>query len=357
MAHKKIRTWGITIALILGAAGLAWAANTKLSSLGAGAAMADADLFYDVQSAGAGGVKLTGTQVWTWIQGHLVSPGAIGGTTPAAGSFTTLSATGNLTTNVTGGGTQCLHANNTGVVTGTSSDCGAGGGGVSSVTCNSGNTITTTGTCPSSHPGYVVNNWYVPVGVGGFAVGVTTTANLIKCYYGAVLNKVTIGALGFSITTADTGRVGNVQLAIYNDDPTSHRPGTLLSSTTSSMTTSAVATVSAPLGANKQVGPGGNDGTSDVWFCANGDNNTYVARSQDPTVGGSPGQASYIGSATLSVILSASANILSISCTGGNCQGGSSTFNTWPASLATSTWTENLTKIMPIVVFQVASVP
>lgn len=36
--------------------------------------------------------------------------------------------------NVTGGGTQCLHASNTGAVTGTGSDCGSGGGGaVSSV--------------------------------------------------------------------------------------------------------------------------------------------------------------------------------------------------------------------------------
>jgi hypothetical protein len=56
------------------------------------------------------------------------SPPAIGGTTPAAGSFTTLSATGNLTTNVTGS-TQCLQANNAGVVSGTGGACGSGGGG------------------------------------------------------------------------------------------------------------------------------------------------------------------------------------------------------------------------------------
>ena len=55
------------------------------------------------------------------------NPGPIGGTTAAAGFFTTGSFTGNLTTNVTGGGTQCLHVDNTGLVTGTTSDCGSGG--------------------------------------------------------------------------------------------------------------------------------------------------------------------------------------------------------------------------------------
>ena len=56
------------------------------------------------------------------------SPPAIGGTSPAAGAFTTLSASGNLTTNVTGS-TQCLQANTSGVVSGTGSACGSGGGG------------------------------------------------------------------------------------------------------------------------------------------------------------------------------------------------------------------------------------
>lgn len=64
----------------------------------------------------------------TFATQDYATPPAIGGTTPAAGAFTTLSATGNLTTNVTGS-TQCLHVNSSGVVSGTASDCGAGGGG------------------------------------------------------------------------------------------------------------------------------------------------------------------------------------------------------------------------------------
>lgn len=143
MAHRKIRTWGVTLGLILGATILAWAANTKLSSLSAGGAMADTDLFYDVQTAGAGGAKETGTQIWTWIQSHLASPGAIGGSTPAAGNFTTLGATGALTTNVTGGGTQCLQASNTGVITGTASVCSSNAISLTFVVDGGGSTITT----------------------------------------------------------------------------------------------------------------------------------------------------------------------------------------------------------------------
>jgi hypothetical protein len=65
------------------------------------------------------------------------SPPAIGSTTAAAATFTTLQATGNITTSITGGGVQCLHVSNTGVISGTAADCsGAAGSG----TVNSGTT-------------------------------------------------------------------------------------------------------------------------------------------------------------------------------------------------------------------------
>jgi hypothetical protein len=54
------------------------------------------------------------------------SPGAIGGTTAAAGSFTTLNLSGNLTSNITGS-TQCVQASSAGVLSGTGSACGSGG--------------------------------------------------------------------------------------------------------------------------------------------------------------------------------------------------------------------------------------
>jgi hypothetical protein len=64
--------------------------------------------------------------------------GAIGGTTPAAGAFTSLSASGTVTFPITGTSSQCLHVNASGVVSGTGTDCGSGSGGGSG-TVNSGN--------------------------------------------------------------------------------------------------------------------------------------------------------------------------------------------------------------------------
>ena len=55
-------------------------------------------------------------------------PVAIGTGTPVAGTFAALTATGTLTTNVTGGGVKCLHVDNAGVVSGTAGDCTVSGG-------------------------------------------------------------------------------------------------------------------------------------------------------------------------------------------------------------------------------------
>ena len=70
----------------------------------------------------------------TFATQNYASPPAIGGTTPAAGAFTTLSATGNLTTNITSGGSQCVQASSAGVLSGTGSLCGSGGAGITQLT-------------------------------------------------------------------------------------------------------------------------------------------------------------------------------------------------------------------------------
>lgn len=76
----------------------------------------DADELPLVDSAASWGLKrLTWANlkatILTWLQGTVFpSPGAIGGTTPAAGSFTTLSATGTLSTTV-GNNTGAFVAN------------------------------------------------------------------------------------------------------------------------------------------------------------------------------------------------------------------------------------------------------
>lgn len=55
------------------------------------------------------------------------SPGAIGGSVPNAATFTTLHTTGAFTSNILGS-IQCVHVNTLGVLSGTGSDCGVGGG-------------------------------------------------------------------------------------------------------------------------------------------------------------------------------------------------------------------------------------
>jgi hypothetical protein len=62
-----------------------------------------------------------GTIAGTALSAYLAAPPAIGGTTPAAGAFSSLKDTG------ISGSTQCLHASTAGIISGTGSDCGSGG--------------------------------------------------------------------------------------------------------------------------------------------------------------------------------------------------------------------------------------
>jgi len=62
----KLKSWPGAIVALLASGGIAWAVNTALSNLSASGAIADANLFYVVQSAGVGGVKATAAQVKTY---------------------------------------------------------------------------------------------------------------------------------------------------------------------------------------------------------------------------------------------------------------------------------------------------
>lgn len=208
-----------------------------------------------------------------------------------------------------------------------------------------------TGTGPA--PPAVVNNWYLPQAMASGGVGgAAAAANTIYCNYGNVSQKLTINALGTRVTTLSAGN--NLQLAIYAN--ANGRPAALLSST-GNISTTTVAAVSAALGSNQQVGPGSTNG-ADVWFCRNQDN--AVAASLTPfQTNSSTFFASTIGSATLTNVVPISAAVNGVSCAGANCIGGSSTFNTWPATLAASTWTEITASLLfsPVVSYQVTSVP
>ena len=79
----------------------------------------------------SGAITFSGSITGAALSNYLASPPSIGGTSPGAAEFTSLTATGNLTTDITGGGTQCVQASNIGVLSGTGASCGGGGGGVS----------------------------------------------------------------------------------------------------------------------------------------------------------------------------------------------------------------------------------
>jgi hypothetical protein len=209
--------------------------------------------------------------------------------------------------------------------------------------------------------GYVASSWYLPL-AGLSSTGVqaaTPAASSITCFYGAVEQKVTIGSLAVGLTTAVAS--GNIQSAIYTN--VSSRPGTLLSSTASMSTTAPTATLTAALAANKQVGPGGADGGSGLWWCSNIDStaNAGGVKFMAPYTsnGTNAGQASLIGSTTAANIINKfSSSTGGVQCAGAACNGGSSTFGSWPASLAGSTWTDISTNnAVPLIAFQAASVP
>lgn len=66
-----LKRWLLSLLLCLFLCEAAAAANTTLGNLTAGGSVAGTDLFYDVQTVGTGGVKVTGTQLNTfiWLQG------------------------------------------------------------------------------------------------------------------------------------------------------------------------------------------------------------------------------------------------------------------------------------------------
>lgn len=119
--------------------------NGNLTQFSGGTTITNANLSGDCTTAGALALtctKTNGVNFGTFATQNFTTPPAIGAVTPAAANFTTLTASSTLTTNVTGS-LQCLHANSSGVVSGTGVDCGSGGGGGGSFTAITGGSNST----------------------------------------------------------------------------------------------------------------------------------------------------------------------------------------------------------------------
>jgi hypothetical protein len=206
-------------------------------------------------------------------------------------------------------------------------------------------------TCTDPHPGYVVSNWYLGQGPNLYGTSGAATANRISCYYGYYPRVITIRNVGFGIVTAGTS---NTQIALYRNS--GGNPGALIDSTPSVVNTGGTSVATGALGADQQIGPGTANGR-DIWHCANQNDSTITYRSVTGanTIAGSQ----FVGSATATNILgSGPTAIIGKLCSGANCNGGSSTFGTWPATLAGTTWTDQTgTASMPIIAVQVVSSP
>jgi hypothetical protein len=216
-----------------------------------------------------------------------------------------------------------------------------------------GDCVTTAGavatTCTEPHPGYVTSSWYFPLGPTTYATTGAATANRILCALVIFPRVVTIRNVAVGVVGAGSS---NTQLAIYKNASAS--PGAVIDSTPSIANTAATTNITGALGADQQVGPGTANGR-EIWTCNNQNDSTVTYRGASNTVtwGGQ-----YMGSTTLANLLgSGPAVINSKFCAGANCAGGSSTFGTWPATLAGSTWTEQATIVAPLLAVQIVSSP
>jgi len=189
----------------------------------------------------------------------------------------------------------------------------------------------------ADYPALNVGPWYLPVGVQIVAgTNANPTAGSIRFFAGYIKERITINSLGVRVATLSAG--GNVQAAIYANNPATGRPtGTALAST-SSMSTTNVASVNASV--SVQLEPGL------YWFATNCDNGTATFASVGVT---STFMASAIGSATQANSLGSIAALNGLSV--------SQSFGSWP-DVTSSSFTELVnSNTVPLVQFKIGSVP
>ncbi len=213
--------------LLLGATVLstsAFAASSTLSNLSAGGAVSGTDIFYDVQTSGTGGVKVTGTQLQTFM-GTVVQtgPGATGGTcnpgstcTIATQELTTHTLTGSgavQTTDV--GGRIVLNDASSATLTlenltnGQFTNVYNEAAGTWTLSPNTGSISAGCTTVPQNwwaHIGFDGTNYYVGCGpsTGGAVTSVFTRTGAVTATSGDYTAAQVTGAAAFGTTTGNT---------------------------------------------------------------------------------------------------------------------------------------------------------
>lgn len=185
----------------------------------------------------------------------------------------------------------------------------------------------------SDHPGYIAGNWYLPHLIVATSNGQAPGAGSIRLIPGYVKERITVGGLGVDVTTLFAG--GNVQAAIYANNPATGRPTGLPLASTSSMSTAVTGVVNSTV--SVQLEPGL------YWFATNSDNATSAYMANGST---SPSLSIWQGSSSL---LTTAGMLSGLTV--------AQTFGTWP-SLTSASFSElSTSQRIPLVFFNVSSVP
>jgi len=188
----------------------------------------------------------------------------------------------------------------------------------------------------ADHPGYISGNWYHGNIGMSLAAGSALAANAIRSIPFVLKSRVTISQLAARITTA--AAAGNLQLAIYANNPLTGTPTGPALATTASQSTAATGPFTLPLLANATLEAGV------YWLAANADNSTVVCQAYAAAqvvagfLVGSPNLTDITGAATTAAL------VMSL---------GAQTFGTWP-DLTGQTFTRVGANSCAIPIFKVA---
>lgn len=322
-----MKRFHIVIAILFGlllGKGVLEAADTKLSALPSGSAIANADLSYWAQSGAS--VKQTASAIATYLFGKISSDC----TATSTGSFTCTKTNG--TSFAASATTDATNASN--ISAGTLSNSRLSGSGATTV---DGVSCTLGATCAVASyglviPAYTSGTWYTPYTGALNAAGAPLATTSIYCYYGYVGAAVTIKSLGAAVTTTSNGN--HFALALYSGGV-----GTLtfVDSTASIALTASTGFYSGSVGnTTDNLSAGG------IWSCVAADNTTVVFDSIN---------------ASNSLLQSILGSTTGLSATGATSITGrvwtGQTYGTWPPTLAFSSGADLTVRQTAVTAFQV----
>lgn len=172
----------------------------------------------------------------------------IGSTTPEPGYFTTLNATGALTTDITGS-TQCVEVGSGGVLAGTGAPCGSGSGAINSVVGTSGQITSspTTGNVVIGLPATITQaeNFTGGLEAGGSAVLVAPVANASLANSSITFGSTPVSLGGTAPTTLAGYGISNGQVGPLTGDVTTSGAAATLATVNSNVGTFQGITVNA----------------------------------------------------------------------------------------------------------------